>query len=106
MLRLNLRSPPKPTVFPYTTSSDLVGGERQRASALGNLESGGQAGHVNGDAVPTFLAPRILHGDAQAVRATDRKITRLNSSHTVISYAVFCLKKKTETIEPTRRNEA
>ena len=50
-----------------------VGGERQRASALGNLESGGQAGHVNGDAVPTFLAPRILHGDAQAVRATGER---------------------------------
>src|SRR5260221_5327164 len=36
----------------------------------------------------------------------DRKSTRLNSSHTVISYAVFCLKKKKKTIEQTRRSHA
>src|SRR5437588_9109588 len=67
------------------------------------------------DALPIFQAGRLLrlrgdgerarHGDAQGERAAgsgsdgpvprrDRKSTRLNSSHTVISYAVFCLKKK------------
>src|SRR3954449_5203006 len=39
------------------------------------------------------------------MRVTDRKSTRLNSSHTLISYAVFCLKKKTtESTNPTRTN--
>src|SRR5260221_1979968 len=36
---------------------------------------------------------------ARRARSTDRKSTRLNSSHTVISYAVFCLKKKTRTLQ-------
>src|SRR5436190_11158104 len=37
------------------------------------------------------------HGSVLLAQVGDRKSTRLNSSHTVISYAVFCLKKKTET---------
>src|SRR5438034_2317500 len=41
------------------------------------------------------LAPQVL---AASFGATDRKSTRLNSSHTVISYAVFCLKKKKKSI--------
>src|SRR5947207_15485114 len=54
------------------------------------------------DALPIF-GPRMLDWDPQAVplpyhhsniQSEDRKSTRLNSSHTVISYAVFCLKKK------------
>src|SRR5438132_6835016 len=40
---------------------------------------------------------RDAFGDAAAVDRQDRKSTRLNSSHTVISYAVFCLKKKKKT---------
>src|SRR5438034_8109455 len=47
-------------------------------------------------ACPTFRRtkfPRSLHNSSAAL-AIDRKSTRLNSSHTVISYAVFCLKKK------------
>src|SRR5438874_10128755 len=43
-------------------------------------------------AYPSPGSPR--HGDARSVVATDRKSTRLNSSHVEISYAVFCLKKK------------
>src|SRR2546426_7484104 len=43
---------------------------------------------------PTFGTPRRL---VQAIIAGDRKSTRLNSSHLVISYAVFCLKKKKKT---------
>src|SRR5260221_7809712 len=42
-------------------------------------------------------ADRVTHDVTKALHKTDRKSTRLNSSHTVISYAVFCLKKKTET---------
>src|SRR5207244_6994791 len=46
-------------------------------------------------AVPLDPARRVLHGPRhQAAAAEDRKSTRLNSSHQIISYAVFCLKKK------------
>src|SRR5215204_7024654 len=45
----------------------------------------------------------LLVVPAQTVRAADRKSTRLNSSHTVISYAVFCLKKK-KTLYPIQNN--
>src|SRR5256885_11543379 len=68
-----IRRPPRSTLFPYTTlfrSVRLVG----KAHGIGGL---GQ---------------RCARGQ-QAARA-DRKSTRLNSSHLVISYAVFCLKKK------------
>src|SRR5438034_10356588 len=48
-----------------------------------------------------YMAPEILNGEAYTSSSDiysfgDRKSTRLNSSHTVISYAVFCLKKKTK----------
>src|SRR5438034_6495886 len=68
-----IRRPPRSTLFPYTTlfQSPL----RRREHLRG---SGGFA--------LTFRLPRRA--------ASDRKSTRLNSSHTVISYAVFCLKKK------------
>src|SRR5258708_25627173 len=53
------------------------------------------------DALPIFEVPRPGNGDLFSrdgfrprVRAGDRKSTRLNSSHQIISYAVFCLKKK------------
>src|SRR5260221_8738117 len=75
-----IRRPPRSTLFPYTTlfrSEFQFGGCRQPNinDDLANLgiEAGSQAG---------------------AVDIGDRKSTRLNSSHTVISYAVFCLKKK------------
>src|SRR5438034_5244851 len=41
--------------------------------------------------------------EVEHVELADRKSTRLNSSHTVISYAVFCLKKKTKTTQSTRQ---
>src|SRR5256885_8571518 len=72
-----IRRPPRSTLFPYTT---LFRSDRARSGA----------------GVPrSLLAP---HGarPVGAVRGgdRDRKSTRLNSSHLVISYAVFCLKKK------------
>src|SRR5256885_11870732 len=68
-----IRRPPRSTLFPYTTLF--------RSAVLGSWLPVGQ-----GDA----LAGSIL----REMAATDRKSTRLNSSHLVISYAVFCLKKK------------
>src|SRR5256885_10955941 len=72
-----IRRPPRSTLFPYTTLFRSLGLEAvhdlQHRVALGPLA------HA--------LAARHGHG-------VDRKSTRLNSSHLVISYAVFCLKKK------------
>src|SRR5215204_7177116 len=65
---LMIRRPPRSTLFPYTTLFRSVA----RAGALGAPFGGGAPGRGR----------------------ADRKSTRLNSSHTVISYAVFCLKKK------------
>src|SRR5260221_9517759 len=76
-----IRRPPRSTLFPYTTlfrsdlSQDHDGPTRDRAGIRGGR--------------PWRPRPALLPGG-------DRKSTRLNSSHTVISYAVFCLKKKKE----------
>src|SRR5438034_7127475 len=74
-----LRRPPRSTLFPYTTLFRSCG-ERHAWPAL--------RAHV---ARPRH---RLRHRRQRARRSVDRKSTRLNSSHTVISYAVFCLKKK------------
>src|SRR5260221_9774616 len=70
-----IRRPPRSTLFPYTTLF-------RSPHVVGKLTD--SANHSQYD-------PHALH-------PPDRKSTRLNSSHTVISYAVFCLKKK-KTIE-------
>src|SRR5437588_1202824 len=85
-----IRRPPRSTLFPYTTLF-------RSAAAIGRV--------ILIDLVVDRLdglhfCRIVVHGPA----ATDRKSTRLNSSHTVISYAVFCLKKKRNTTR-TSRNE-
>src|SRR5438132_3146126 len=50
------------------------------------------------------LQMKALLNVVQALKAQDRKSTRLNSSHTVISYAVFCLKKKKNSIIMTKQS--
>src|SRR3712207_7773745 len=93
-----IRRPPRSTLFPYTTlfRSQLVDPERvetrQREHHLG---LGPQAG-VGRPQHGQLLLER--HRERVALRpglVLDRKSTRLNSSHANISYAVFCLKKKT-----------
>src|SRR2546426_8469095 len=89
-----IRRPPRSTLFPYTTlfRSSALGREiaraRHRRPGLGQHLAGG------GGAVPEH----IDHHRGERLRGAevreDRKSTRLNSSHLVISYAVFCLKKK------------
>src|SRR6266446_9754275 len=79
---LMIRRPPRSTLFPYTTLF------RSRGAAGPRL-------HVR------YLARRYRHClRRSAVARRDRKSTRLNSSHLVISYAVFCLKKKKKTHKP------
>src|SRR2546426_8910752 len=80
-----IRRPPRSTLFPYTTLF------RSCAKRLIPF-------------LPTIVEALERHGDLHlteecrsqllSMSAADRKITRLNSSHLVISYAVFCLKKK------------
>src|SRR5438309_8523837 len=88
---LLIRRPPRPTLFPYTSSSDLAvpaGGRRRLAIPLASAasRSGGAPAHSGG--------PGGLGDDRNEPARRDRKSTRLNSSHSSISYAVFCLKKK------------
>src|SRR3990170_6840653 len=75
---LMIRRPPRSTLFPYTTLF------RPRNPRLGLPE--------------IWRRPRLVPaGERRRDRARrDRKSTRLNSSHQIISYAVFCLKKKKE----------
>src|SRR5688572_32645010 len=91
-----IRRPPRSTLFPYTTLF--------RSPSPGPPEGG----HYVGDVRPSYVVPgfsrgshppRVLQLDQQLVRV-DRKSTRLNSSHSQISYAVFCLKKKTNCTNP------
>src|SRR5436853_3629335 len=77
-----IRRPPRSTLFPYTTLSDLARGvARERKRQVVARDAGAVILHL--DALRATLVQR-----------QDRKSTRLNSSHLGISYAVFCLKKK------------
>src|SRR5258708_31657559 len=70
-----IRRPPRSTLFPYTTlfrSASKGSRSRRNTRKVGTLRRASSGGRV----------------------PTDRKSTRLNSSHQIISYAVFCLKKK------------
>src|SRR2546426_5248055 len=81
-----IRRPPRSTLFPYTTLF------RSPAAGLPSEQAGG--GHLlqnRGRGVQP-VARLLVHRVQDLVG--DRKSTRLNSSHLVISYAVFCLKKK------------
>src|SRR5256885_9807940 len=70
-----IRRPPRSTLFPYTTLFRSVWTKDELDDAAADLDL-------------------MLDGAIEALNEADRKSTRLNSSHLVISYAVFCLKKK------------
>src|SRR2546430_9642869 len=79
-----IRRPPRSTLFPYTTLFRSHAGIRLRDGRQGAGEvSPDRGGH-----------PPAEHVGADEHPEGDRKSTRLNSSHSQISYAVFCLKKK------------
>src|SRR3712207_8499057 len=89
---LMIRRPPRSTLFPYTTLFRSVGASRVRdlfkqarenAPAIIFIDELDSIGRTRG---------RTVTG------GSDRKSTRLNSSHANISYAVFCLKKKKQTL--------
>src|SRR5205085_6070024 len=97
---LILRLPPRPTLFPYTTlfrSEETVTAASSPPGALSPLV------RISSDDQTGFTAQVVGLPEIQATAPTreeaiekvrDRKSTRLNSSHSQISYAVFCLKKK------------
>src|SRR3712207_7984060 len=81
-----IRRPPRSTLFPYTTLFRSQLGERPKAGGPG-LGGGDVARHAAASGGRGACAPVLAW-------ESDRKSTRLNSSHANISYAVFCLKKK------------
>src|SRR2546427_8754525 len=94
-----IRRPPRSTLFPYTTlfrSSPSGGGRRTsrfsgpELALLAPAAERRRWADYRQPGEQIVLRPTI----AIASRARDRKSTRLNSSHSQISYAVFCLKKK------------
>src|SRR2546430_2846540 len=85
-----IRRPPRSTLFPYTTLFRSALGVRRHGGARPRL-AGGVAGLLSGPGPPPQRLTRRAGVDPQR---SDRKSTRLNSSHSQISYAVFCLKKK------------
>src|SRR2546426_4298949 len=82
-----IRRPPRSTLFPYTT---LFRSPRLRAEASVSYQA---RARQRGESGPRWRGDWGT-GEKRAGAARDRKSTRLNSSHLVISYAVFCLKKK------------
>src|SRR5438552_11694887 len=84
-----IRRPPRSTLFPYTTLFRSLHRRRHRAGVR----------HIVAEVRTVVDAGDDEHGST-----TDRKSTRLNSSHQIISYAVFCLKKKKPTTQTRIRS--
>src|SRR5256885_6947468 len=94
-----IRRPPRSTLFPYTTlfRSGLGAGIEQLPGHL--LGQARRCEQPEPEGVEKARHAGLLHA-RQLGKQRDRKSTRLNSSHLVISYAVFCLKKKKKQTKP------
>src|SRR2546427_7843768 len=97
-----IRRPPRSTLFPYTTLFRSVSDRLGRLAQIGVVRIarrlGDEGDHLTRhrgarQRVLKRLLDHVAH-PARRRRSADRKSTRLNSSHSQISYAVFCLKKK------------
>src|SRR2546430_4104696 len=96
-----IRRPPRSTLFPYTTLSRSLPLEVKRVSlARGFRYYLGQL--INGITHARYAFIGSKKGRKSSVARRDRKSTRLNSSHSQISYAVFCLKKKKQCLSAAR----
>src|SRR2546430_4900647 len=92
-----IRRPPRSTLFPYTTLFRSDARRLRRRINSPWLGFVGRARPQSGDRVRSLLGgagAARARGARRAGSISDRKSTRLNSSHSQISYAVFCLKKK------------
>src|SRR3712207_7412119 len=101
-----IRRPPRSTLFPYTTlfrsgqwPSDVVGDLCRELGLVHGVDP-----FVSETVTPerTYFRLHGVTGARHVYTDEDRKSTRLNSSHANISYAVFCLKKKT--LAPSQRH--
>src|SRR3989475_1571924 len=84
-----IRRPPRSTLFPYTT----LFRSPYELSGTGTVEPR-QTASVQAQVTGILTRVAFREGDDVGAGQLDRKSTRLNSSHSQISYAVFCLKKK------------
>src|SRR5258708_15304168 len=94
-----IRRPPRSTLFPYTTLFRSTIAQLVARAAEWSKEH-----EAAGGTAPEFsvVDEQTNQGSARVLMVehlTDRKSTRLNSSHQIISYAVFCLKKKKKTYD-------
>src|SRR5438309_6204214 len=101
-----IRRPPRSTLFPYTTLFRSITDDTEEIAAEANQElntfsseMSKKAHDFDKVALPPEMARKMLllklsAGFPAPAISGDRKSTRLNSSHSSISYAVFCLKKK------------
>src|SRR2546426_12652464 len=90
---LMIRRPPRSTLFPYTTLF------RSRVVTCRSAPGDAHAGRVSRAGAPQSGHSPLTIGHGDETDQRDRKSTRLNSSHLVISYAVFCLKKKKQHVK-------
>src|SRR5258708_30209886 len=93
-----IRRPPRSTLFPYTTlfRSPQHAEQKQGSASAPRIhqQSRGNLKRRVGPEENAERQTRVFLGDLEFATDRDRKSTRLNSSHQIISYAVFCLKKK------------
>src|SRR2546430_3165649 len=95
---LMIRRPPRSTLFPYTTLFRSRNTRPERFARLAQEIAFGVVGRFGGLGAVHGEQERFRRSDSgeprEKLAGEDRKSTRLNSSHSQISYAVFCLKKK------------
>src|SRR2546426_8896745 len=89
-----IRRPPRSTLFPYTTLFRSELDKKLAHRAQPTQRARWQRENYPGGSRPIQYLAELPPPWARNTRPGDRKSTRLNSSHLVISYAVFCLKKK------------
>src|SRR5256885_7414600 len=91
-----IRRPPRSTLFPYTTLFRSPAREAKLFIEAGDIKKSGLSKREMEilQLIDEGLSNQQIAGKLFVSEHTDRKSTRLNSSHLVISYAVFCLKKK------------
>src|SRR5690606_40317402 len=101
-----LRRPPRSTLFPYTTLFRSAGEVVARVGAAAFLAHQRRPRHRLAADQQVAQVQRRMPARVVLAGGVDRKSTRLNSSHVKISYAVFCLKKKTTAMQSHGRHNS
>src|SRR5258708_29825859 len=92
-------NPLKKNNVPLPTRQQILDFVRDSPTPVGKREIARAFQITGADRIPLKAMLKELEQDGQIDRGRDRKSTRLNSSHQIISYAVFCLKKKKGTVQ-------